>query len=141
MYNPACGDISDVEPESTNISVNDNFSLHLESDEESNTEVAKDTEKSGEGVDDQSNGDKDSILNLLDSTIDSAEGGGAVHKSRKREKITYVEERREMSMKKKARKDLDGDIKVKLAKYKKISENLKSLTDLVQQCNSVKDQV
>ena len=140
MYNPACSDISDVEPESTNISVNDNFCLHLESDEESNTE-AKNTEGAGEGVDDQSNGDKDSILNLLDSTIDSAEGGGAVCKSRKREKITNVEERREMSMKKKARKDLDGDIKVKLAEYKKLSENLKSLTDLVQQCNSVKDQV
>ena len=140
VYNPACSDISDVEPESTNISVNDNFHLHLESDEESNTE-AKNSEKAGEGVDDQSNGDKDSILNLLDSAIDSAEGEGAVHKSRKREKITNVEERREMSTKKKARKDLDGDIKVKLAKYKKLSENLKSLTDLVQQCNSVKDQV
>ena len=140
MYNPACSDISDVEPESTNISVYDNFWLHLESDEESNTE-AKNTEGDGEGVDDQSNGDKDSILNLLDSTIDSAEGGGAVRKSRKREKITNVEERREMSMKKKARKDLDGGIKVKLAEYKKLSENLKSVTDLVQQCNSVKDQV
>ena len=137
MYNPAC---SDIEPESTNISVNDNFHLHLESDEESNTK-AKNTEEAGEGVDDQSNDDKDSLLNLLDSAIDSAEGGGAVRKSRKREKITNFEERRQMSTKKKARKDLDGDIKVKLAKYKKLSENLKCLTDLVQQCNSVKDQV
>ena len=142
-YKPQCSDISnDNRDETPNAdqTVDEDRSNEQTHDE---TEKHEDRQTVNESLhlrleidDDQNEGEteteevkkKDPILDLCDAAL-------SVHHSRKREKVTNIEEGREQSSKKRAKKDLDSELKVKVQEYRRLKSNLKSFSNLVDQCS------
>ena len=109
----------------------ESLKLRLEKKDENEGATASPTDKS-----------LDSVLAVCDEAIKQG-SAGLIRKSRKREKIPHVEDRRNTSsVKKRARKDEDEpDLNEKVQEYKKLNKNIRSLAIFVHKCETVKKEV